>query len=288
MHLKNKMDVGKFTILAEMQPPKGVDVSAMVNSATRVKTTVDAFLVPEMGNAVMRMSALGGAMILQSKGLETIMQINCRDRNRIALQADLLAAYGAGIINIMGVSGEDPGLGDHFETKAVHDIDLMTLFKAVSTLQAGKDLAGNELTGSPSFLVGATVNAKASGDELKKELDRMAQKAEAGVDFFIAPPVFDMEAIAPFMETVDLKKSRVVPTVMLLKSVGMARYLARHMKMQISQELIQRIMRAPDKVTESLSIAKQIISEVEEAGFAGVLISAMGWEEKLQKLMDMI
>jgi methylenetetrahydrofolate reductase (NADPH) len=94
--------------------------------------------VPEMGNAVMRMSALGGAMILQSKGMETVMQVNCRDRNRIALQADLLSAYGAGIINVMGVSGEDPSLGDHHQSKAVHDIDLMTLFKAVKTLQSRK------------------------------------------------------------------------------------------------------------------------------------------------------
>ncbi len=139
MHLKNKFDVGKFTILAEMQPPKGVNVSTMVNSAVRLQNLVDAFLVPEMGNAVMRMSSLGGAMILQRKGLETIMQVNCRDRNRIALQADLLAAYGCGILNIMGVSGEDPGLGDHHQTKAVNDIDLMTLFKAVSTLQTGKE-----------------------------------------------------------------------------------------------------------------------------------------------------
>ena len=127
MHLKNKFDVGKFAILAEMQPPKGVNVSAMVNSATRVRNAVDAFLVPEMGNAVMRMSALGGAMILQSRGMETIMQVNCRDRNRIAIQADLLAAYGCGILNVMGVSGEDPSLGDHHQTKAVHDIDLAAM-----------------------------------------------------------------------------------------------------------------------------------------------------------------
>ena len=137
MHLKNKFDVGKFAILAEMQPPKGVNVSAMVNSATRVGKAVDAFLVPEMGNAVMRMSALGGAMILQSKGLETIMQVNARDRNRIALQADLLAAYACGIINVMAVSGEDPSLGDHHQTKAVNDIDLLTLLKTVATLQTG-------------------------------------------------------------------------------------------------------------------------------------------------------
>jgi methylenetetrahydrofolate reductase (NADPH) len=211
MHLKNKFDVGKFTIIAEMQPPKGVDVSAMVNSATRVKKRVDAFLVPEMGNAVMRMSALGGAMILQSKGMETVMQVNCRDRNRIALQADLLSAYGAGIINVMGVSGEDPSLGDHHQSKAVHDIDLMTLFKAVKTLQSGRDLAGNELSGSPTFLVGANVNARAGEDELEKELALMAEKTEAGVDFFIAPPVFDIDAIAPFMEKVDLKKSGSFP-----------------------------------------------------------------------------
>jgi 5,10-methylenetetrahydrofolate reductase len=288
MHLKNKFDVGKFTILAEMQPPKGVNVSAMVNSALRVQKSVDAFLVPEMGNAVMRMSSLGGAMMLQSKGLETIMQVNCRDRNRIALQADLLAAYGCGIINVMGVKGEDPSLGDHHQAKAVHDIDLMTLFKAIATLQSGKDLAGSELSGAPAFLTGAAVNARATGDELNKELDRMAAEAEAGVEFFIAPPVFDTGAIAAFMDSVDLSKYRVLPTVMLLKSVGMARYLDRHLNLTISQDLIKRMMRAPDKATESLTIATEIIAALDEAGFAGVLISAMGWEDKLQKLMDMV
>jgi len=288
MHLKNKFDVGNFTIIAEMQPPKGVNVSAMVTSATRVKNAVDAFLVPEMGNAVMRMSALGGAMMLQSKGMETIMQVNTRDRNRIALQADLLAAYACGIINVMGVSGEDPSLGDHHQAKAVNDIDLMTLFNAISRLQDGKDLAGNELTGAPSFLVGANLHARADGDELEKELARMAEKQAAGVEFFITPPVFDVGAMEAFMDKVDLEKTRVIPTVMLLKSVGMARYLDRHLNLTISQELIKRMMRAPDKAVESLTIAAEIISAVKEAGFSGVMISAMGWEDKLQKLMDMI
>lgn len=288
MHLKNKFDVGKFAILAEMQPPKGVNVSAMVNSAIRVRNAIDAFLVPEMGNAVMRMSALGGAMILQSHGLETIMQVNCRDRNRIALQADLLAAYGCGIINVMGVSGEDPTLGDHHQTKAVDDIDLLTLFKSVAALQTGKDMAGNDLNGAPAFLVGARVNARATGEDLERELDIMAAKAEAGVDFFIAPPVFDAAALEPFMARVDLAKNPILPTVMLLKSVGMARYLDRHLNISVSQDLIKRMMRAPDKAVESLSIASETIENVKAAGFAGILISAMGWEEKLQKLMDML
>ena len=288
MHLKNKFDVGKFAILAEMQPPKGVNVSAMVNSATRVSKAVDAFLVPEMGNAVMRMSALGGAMILQSAGMETIMQVNCRDRNRIALQADLLAAYACGIINVMGVSGEDPSLGDHHQTKAVNDIDLTTLLKTMATLGTGKDLAGNELSGAPDFLMGARVDAWATGDALEKELEGMEAKKEAGVHFFIAPPVFDSQACAAFMEKVDLKKTPIVPTVMLLKSVGMARYLDRHLNVSVSQQLIKRMMRAPDKAVESIAIASETIQALKEAGFAGVLISAMGWEEKLQKLMDSI
>jgi methylenetetrahydrofolate reductase (NADPH) len=288
MHLKNKFDVGKFAILAEMQPPKGVNVSAMVNSAIHVGKSVDAFVVPEMGNAVMRMSALGGAMILQNKGMETIMQVNCRDRNRIALQADLLAAYGCGIINIMGVNGEDPSLGDHHHTKAVHDIDLMTLFKAIGTLQNGKDLAGNELSGAPAFLVGAAVNARATGEALDKELDRMAEMVGSGVEFFIAPPIFDNQAYAPFMEKVDLSKTRIIPTVMLLKSVGMARYLDRHLKVTVSDNLIKRMMHAPDKAVESLSIASETIRNLKEAGFAGVQICAMGWEDKLQKLMDLV
>ena len=124
MHLKRKFEKGEFAILAEIEPPKGVEISTMVTNATKVKGNVDAFVVPEMSNAVMRMSALGGAMILQGKGMETVMQINCRDRNRIAIQADLLAAYACGITNIMAVTGEDPSFGDHHQARSVYDIDL--------------------------------------------------------------------------------------------------------------------------------------------------------------------
>jgi 5,10-methylenetetrahydrofolate reductase len=108
------------------------------------------------------------------------------------------------------------------------------------------------------------------------------------VDFFIAPPVFDPEALAPFMSRVDLKQTRLLPTVMLLKSVGMARYLDRHLNLSISQDLIKRMMRAPDKSVESLAIASETIEGLKSLGIAGVLVSAMGWEDKLQKLMDML
>jgi methylenetetrahydrofolate reductase (NADPH) len=120
-----------------MEPPKGVDVSTMTENAIKgERVMVDAFVVPEMSNAVMRMSSLGGAMILQSKGLETVMQVNCRDRNRLALQADLLAAAGCGIENIMAVTGEDPSFGDHHQARSVYDIDLCSSWRP-SGLQAG-------------------------------------------------------------------------------------------------------------------------------------------------------
>ena len=108
MRLKDRLDSGDFAILAEMDPPKGADASKMVATATRVKGAVDAFLIPEMSNAVMRMSSLGGALVLRQRGLETVVQANCRDRNRLALQADLLSAYACGVNNIMAVTGDDP------------------------------------------------------------------------------------------------------------------------------------------------------------------------------------
>jgi len=171
MSLKSKLDAGKFAVLVEMEPPKGADVSEMVKKATRVKGAVDAFIVPEMSNAVMRMSALGGAMILQSKGMETVMQVNCRDRNRIALQADLLAAHACGIKNIMAVKGEDPSFGDHHEAKAVYDISLIEMLGAVQSLQKGRDMAGIELAGATDFTTGSFVNACASGEILDKEIE---------------------------------------------------------------------------------------------------------------------
>jgi hypothetical protein len=154
MSLKAALARGKFVVTAEVSPPKGTDVSSMVANATTVKRLVDAFVVPEMSNAVMRLSSLGGSLLLQSKGLETVMQVCCRDRNRLALQGDLLAAQALGIPNVMVVAGEDITHGDHHQAKAVNDVDLMELLTAIQTLQAGRDMAGVDLKGAPDFLVG--------------------------------------------------------------------------------------------------------------------------------------
>ena len=289
MNLKRKFDAGEFAVLAEMEPPKGVDVSTMLSNAMRVKGDVDAFVIPEMSNAVMRMSSLGGAMILQGKRMETVMQVNCRDRNRIALQADLLAANGCGITNVMAVTGEDPSYGDHYQARSVYDVDLLELLNAIRGLQDGKDMAGIELSGSPQFLVGSTVDAGAKGKSPELEIEEMNKKIEAGVQFFTSPPLFDLSAIHPFMKRVDIQKTKIIPTVLLLKSLGMARYIMRNVdNVYISDSLIDRIQKSPDKVRECTQIASEMVISLRKEGFSGVYLATLGWEHKLPEILERI
>jgi len=289
MHLKTKIESGEFVVLAEMEPPKGADVSSLIKNARRVKEQVDAFLIPEMSNAVMRMSALGGAITLQQAGMETVMQICCRDRNRLALQADLLAASACGISNVMAVSGQDTRFGDHHQAKAVYDITLMELLESLKKLQDGKDMAGIDLRGSPRFLVGSTVQAQAKGESLEAEIELLNQKSSSGARFFITPPVFDPGFFGPFMNRIDRSRIAVIPTVLLLKSAGMARYMSRNVEhVVIPDAVITRIQNAPDKVRECIQIAAEMIAALRSEGFSGVSVSTIGWEDKLPDILERI
>lgn len=287
MALKQKFDAGKFVIMAEMEPPKGVDASAMVSHAKRVKERVDAFLIPEMNHAVMRMSALGGAMLLQRDGMETVMQICCRDRNRLALQGDLLAAGACGVANVAVVDGEDASYGDHHQARSVHDINALELLKAIQGLKQGRDLAGVEITGSPDFLAGSTTYAGARGRSTELELEEMERRSEAGARFFVTPPVFDPELIQPVLQRIDPRRTILVPTVLLLKSLGMARYMERNMPhIFLPPAIIERIQRAPDKVRECVRIAIELVSALKAQGVKAVLLSTLGWEHKLAEIVE--
>lgn len=286
MQLQNKLTSGEFLVLAEIEPPKGVDVSSMLDSANKVRGRVDAIVIPEISSAVMRMSSLGGAVLLQSKGFETVMQICCRDRNRLALQADLLAAQALGVGNVMAVTGEDPSHGDHRRIQAVNDIDLIELLEVVQNLKSGRDMAGIELNGAPIFLVGSSINSGASGGALDLELKELDKKIAAGAEFFVTSPVFDLEAFAGFMKKVADRQAKIIPTVLLLKSSGMARYIDRHQdNVSIPADLINRIKKAQDKVRECVNIAAELVSALKDAGSCGVLIATLGWEHKLLDIL---
>ncbi len=286
MQLKKKLASGEFVVLAEMEPPKGTDVAALVASAAAVRTKVDAFVVPEMSNAVMKLSSLGGALLLQTKGLEAVLQICCRDRNRLALQADLLAAQALGIPNVVAVQGEDITYGDHHLARAVNDLSLMELLQAIQTLQGGRDLAGVELQGAPSFLVGSTVRVGLAEAALDQEIAALDEKVEAGVHFFVTPPVFNLEVLEKFRLRLDGRQVKIISTVLLLKSVGMARYIERHFEqIQISPDVILRIQKAPERGRECVQIAAELVRGIQDKGYSGVQISTIGWEDKLPAIL---
>jgi 5,10-methylenetetrahydrofolate reductase len=261
----------------------------MVANAKRVKGKVDAYMVPEMSSAVMRMGALGGAMVLQNQGLEAVVQVCCRDRNRLALQGDLLAAYALGITNVMVVGGEDPSFGDHHQARAVHDIDQIELLKTIQSLQRGRDMAGIELAGAPEFVVGSTVGAGAHGKSPEMEMEEMVKRVDAGARFFVTPPIFDIAQLHPYRKRLDSVRAIILPTVLLLKSLGMARYIARNMPhIYIPESLIDRLQRAPDKVRECVQIAAETVSRLKSEGFSGVVLSTIGWEHRLPEVLETI
>jgi 5,10-methylenetetrahydrofolate reductase len=259
----------------------------MLTNATRVRGRVDAFVVPEMGHAVMKMSALGGAIMLQGKGFEAIMEVCCRDRNRLALQGDLLAASALGVANVMVVGGETITHGDHHRTHPVCDLELVDFLEGVQKLQQGRDMAGIELRGSPRFFVGSTVNASASGGLLELELAELDRKLAAGAEFFVTSPVFSLETMKAFMKRAGSRQAFIIPTVLLLKSVGMIRYMNRHEgQRKVPEHITGRVQRAPDKVRECVRLAAELVSTFKEEGYRGVCLSTLGWEEKLGDILD--
>jgi 5,10-methylenetetrahydrofolate reductase len=219
--------------------------------------------------------------------MEPVFQICCRDRNRLALQADILSAAALGIKNIMAVPGEDIRFGDHPQARAVNDLDLIGLLEMIQKLQAGKDLAGIELRGIPTFCVGSTIDTGAPGGLLNIELENLKRKVDLGVEYVVTNPIFDLRKFEQFVKRLDTKQIGVIPTVLLLKSAGMARYIDRNIKgISIPPEMIRDIQKAPDKAQECVRIAGTLVGRIKEMGMAGVLISTAGWEDRLPQILD--
>lgn len=287
MSLEEKIKSGEFAVIGEFEPPKGADFSPLLNNANRVRGRIDAYMIPEMANAVMKAGSLGGCVYLQNHGLDTVLQVCCRDRNRLALQADIIAAAALGVSNIMAMQGEEIKYGDHPQARTVNDLELMELLEALQKLQAGKDMAGIELKGTPQFFTGSTIDIGASGGLLDIELEGLDKRIDLGVKYVITNPVFDLHSLRQFVKRVDTNRVAVIPTVLLLKSAGMARYIDRNIKgVSIPSELIANIQKAPDKREECIRISGELITHIKEMGMAGVLISAVGWEDKIPQILD--
>ena len=187
----------------------------------------------------------------------------------------------------MAVPGEEIKYGDHPQARAVNDLDLMDLLEVLQKLQQGKDMSGIELQGAPRFFIGSLVDVGASGGLLDIELETLVKKIDLGVKYVITNPVFDLKNLQQFVKRIDSNRVAVIPTVLLLKSAGMARYIDRNIKgISIPPELIANIQKAPDKREACIRISGDLVAQIKEMGLAGVLISAAGWEDKIPQILD--
>jgi len=286
MSFQKRLSSGEFVVLAEMHTPKGVDISRLIIDARRIKGRVDAIVIPDMDNGIMRMSAIAGGVLMQQQGIEAIMHVYCRDRNRMALQGDILAAYVLGIQNLIVIQSEDMSNGDHRDAMPVYDLDEVQLIHAIGSLQEGKDMGGFELDGNPSFVTGFTIAPFENDKELEEELESAREKIEAGASFAITPPVFDLNKFNEFMSKAGQLGVPIIPTVFLIKSVAIARYIANSEPgAHISEDLIRRIRKSPDRENEGIRIAGETIASLKEVA-QGVLVQTLGWEHRLSAILD--
>lgn len=286
MTFKERLDSGKFAVVVELQPPKGNDLSEVFENAELLKGRVDAINVPELQNAIMRLGSLSACALLKAKGLEVILNLSCSDRNRLALQSELLSASALSLKNVLILQGDHPSIGDHFEAQPVFDLDVVGLLGAAKRLQEGYDLMGNDLKGKPQFYVGTQINATAKGHVLDLELMDMEKKIRMGVDFFFTNPVYDVSLFEPFAKKVAQFKVPIIAGITLLKSVGMARYVNKHVEgASIPDSIIEQLMKASDKQEASIKIAGDLIRSLRPL-CQGVLIVPIGWEKIVPALLN--
>jgi len=285
--LKEAFGNGKFVVTSEVGPPKGVDVEKYLKESEPLKERVTAFNVTDLQSAVMRFGSLATCRLLAERGMEPILQMTCRDRNRLALQSDLLGAYGLGIENVLCLTGDHPSLGDHPQAKPVFDLDSVQLLEAAKALQQGEDMVGNKLEGAPEFFLGAVVTPEA--EPLELQIIKMEKKIKAGAQFFQTQAVYDTENFKEFMKQVSGFGVHIMAGLVLLKSVGMARYMNANVAgVNVPEELITELKKDKEKTKSGLTaveIAIRIINEVKDY-CQGVHLMALGWEDKVPAILD--
>lgn len=283
MSFKDKLQSGKFIVTSEIGPPKGVDVKTMLEDAELLRGRVDAINVTDLQSSVMRLGSLAVCRLLKERDLEPIFQMTCRDRNRLALQSDLLSAYVLGIECVLALTGDHPALGDHPGAKPVFDLDSVQLIQVIRTLESGYDMAGKPLQGAPRFCVGAVVNSGA--DALEPELIKMEKKIRAGAEFFQTQAVYDVGGFRNFVAHAP-KDVPIIAGIVLLKSAGMARYMNKNVAgIHVPDELIDEMEKTQDKAKKSIEIAARLIKELAPL-CRGVHIMPIGWDKKVPLVLD--
>jgi 5,10-methylenetetrahydrofolate reductase len=285
---KEALESGKFVVTSEVAPPKGTNLEKFKHHIELLKDKVDAMNVTDHQSSVMRYPSLGGAMMVKEMGGEVILQMTCRDRNRLALQADLLFASSRGIQNVLCLTGDSIILGDHKEAKSVFDMDSSQLLRTVRILEAGKDLGGNDLDGGVSFCAGAIVTPEA--DPLEPQLIKFEKKLEAGAEFIQTQAVYDLDKFKEFMDYARQFKVKILAGIILLTSAPMARFMNKNIAgVFVPQDLIDEMASAPkgQALAKGIEITGRMIRSIyEEKMCDGVHIMAIGKEDKVPEIME--
>jgi len=287
MSLQSVLESGKFVVTAEVGPLKGTDTTEIIEAAEVLRGRVDAANVTDQQSSVMRLGSLVVSYLLKQKGLEPVYQMTCRDRNRIALQSDLLSAWVMGIENVLALTGDLPALGDHPQAMAVYDLDSVQLLSVISKLNEGHDMVGNELAGKTGFFPGAVVNPGADTEaSFELQLFKMEKKINAGARFFQTQAIYDVDSFAKFMKRVEGFKVPVLAGVIPLKSAGMARFMNKNVAgVFVPDELIKRMEAAENKTQTGIQIAADLMKQLKGV-CQGVHIMAIGWEKRVPQILE--
>ncbi|MCL2221812.1 MAG: methylenetetrahydrofolate reductase [Oscillospiraceae bacterium] len=288
MKLKERLHSGEFVVTAEVGPPKGISLFEVLESAKAFLGDTAAINVTDCQASVMRLGSLATCKALLDSGHEPIFQMACRDRNRIALQSDLLSAAYFGIENVLLLTGDYTTLGDSPDAKPVYDLDSVSLLHAACELERGVDLNANALSGSaPKFFKGAVVSPCSDSPDV--QLHKMDRKITAGAEFFQTQAIFEPEKFIAFMDKASRFNVPVLLGVVILKSAGMARFMNRNIAgVSIPEWIIDKLDADKERAKSGetgLEIAASIISKCRNH-CAGLHIMSLGWEDKVPSLLE--
>lgn len=290
-NLEKVLESGAFAVTAELGPPKGTAAKVVQRKGEALKPYVDAVNVTDNQTAIVRMSSLASCVILKQLGLDPVMQIVCRDRNRIAIQSDILGAVALGISNILCLTGDHQKLGNQPDAKGVFDLDSIQLIQTVKKMRDEKKLlCGEDISGEVPVLIGAVENPYA--DPFEYRVVRLSKKIKAGADFIQTQAIYDVAKFARWMELVRNKELdrqvHILAGVIPMRSVGMARYMRDYVAgVYVPDELVTRMEDAPDAKEEGVKICLEIIEQIKEIpGVHGIHIMAVGWEDIVPTIVE--
>ena len=290
-NLEKVLGSGMFTVTAEAGPPKGANAAVIERKGETLRHYCDAVNITDNQTAIVRMSSLASCVLLKQQGVDPVMQIVVRDRNRIAIQSDVLGAVALGISNILCLSGDHQQFGNHPTAKSVFDIDSIQLIQTLKQMRDDKKfLSGEDISGEVPLFIGAAANPFA--DPFEFRVARLAKKIKAGADFIQTQAIYDIVKFTEWMEMVRErgldKQVHILAGVIPIRSVGMARYMRDYVSgISVPNEIVTRMEEAENAKEEGLKIALEIIEQLKEiAGIHGIHIMAVGWEDAIPEIVE--